>query len=473
MSDISSPFSDRFDAAFLTEVDFADLDLGVKTRVLLDRVADRLGAEEHALLLLRRSVRTIRGHNSTCLHLIFMFCEAYADLLRATGWARFDGKLKCWYLPEEFVTEGLLAETFSGRFTHIVDLDEGLVWTTGAAPPAPPLPYLELLPAPITFSQDDVISAFLRARPQDVPGGKGRMGLFDEGQFSHMPEGPVATRYPLVLLRFPVEGGHPRYVTFSPLSGEVERVSFYNESGRAIARQHDVIRSHKAPVLEPVKEDRKASLERVSGLIREELAPFLQAADRVSEILPDADLSVLHGAYLELLDGEGNRDANRVHGKVRVLSTPHLTGMARALGHTGAREVVVHPASFEGVEPEMRLITLVHELAHHLVNETCGGPLEEPHGILWAVICAALLAPFEAGGDISLDQIEDEFVPYLSRMGRKDGDEIVVALSGDELFADTIRDGSLFTCENLIRTLLSTEPADVTREGLSASEGSS
>lgn len=470
MSDIPSPFSDRFGAASSAPIDLSEEDLVAKPRVLMDRIADRLGAEEHALLLVRRSVRTIRGHKSTCLHLIFMFCKSYADLLRATGWARFDGKLKCWCLPEEFVTEELLAETFSGRFTHIVDLDEGLLRMTGAAAPAPPLPYLELLPAPITFSQDDVISAFLRARPQDVPGGKGKMGLFDEGQFSHMPEGPVATRYPLVLLRFPVEGGHPRYVTFSPLSGEVERVSFYTESGRAIARQHDVNRSHKAAVLEPVREGRTASLERVSGLIREEIAPLLQAADRVSELLPDADLSVLHGSYLELLDGEGNREAQLVHGKVRVWSTPHLTAMARALGQTGAREVVVHPASFERVEPEMRLITLVHELAHHLVNETCGGPLEEPHGTLWAVICAALLAPFEAAGDVSLDQIEDEFVPYLSKMGRKDGDEVVVALSGDELFADTIRDGSPFTCENLLRTLLST---DLTREGFSGSQESS
>lgn len=58
-------------------------------------------------------------------------------------------------------------------------------------------------------------------------------------------------------------------------------------------------------------------------------------------------------------------------------------------------------------------------------------------------------------------------------MGRKDGDEVVVALSGDELFADTIRDGSPFTCENLLRTLLSTETTDVTREGLSVSNRSS
>ena len=132
-----TPFSDRFDAAFLTDVDLSDLDLGAKARVLLDRLADLLEAEEHGLLLLRRSVRTIRGHRSACLHLLFMFSEPYANLLRATGWARFDGKLKCWYLPEEFVTEELLDETFSGRFTHIVDLDEGVMRVTGAAPPAP------------------------------------------------------------------------------------------------------------------------------------------------------------------------------------------------------------------------------------------------------------------------------------------------------------------------------------------------
>jgi hypothetical protein len=112
-----------------------------------------------------------------------------------------------------------LAETFSGRFTHIIDLDTGLQWTTGAATPVAPLPYLELLPAPVTFSAEDVIAAYGRARPQDVPGGKGRMGLFDAGRFSDLPEGPVATRYPLVLLRFPVEGGHPRYITFSPPLG--------------------------------------------------------------------------------------------------------------------------------------------------------------------------------------------------------------------------------------------------------------
>lgn len=452
-----TPFSDRFDASFLAEVDLSDLDLGAKARVLLDRVADLLEAEEHGLLLLRRSVRTIRGHRSTCLHLLFMFSEPYADLLRATGWARFDGKLKCWYLPEEFVTEELLDETFSGRFTHIVDLDEGVMRVTGAAPPAPPLPYLELLPAPVTFSAEDVIAAYGRARPQDVHSEKGRMGVFDEGRFSHMPDGPVATRYPLVLLRVPVEGGHPRYVTFSPLSGETERVSFYNESGRAIARFHDVIRSHKAPVLTPPETGRAESLDRVADLIREELAPFLQAADRVAELVPDADLSVLHGAYLELLEGEGNREARRVHGKVRTRSTPHLKATARALGQEGAREVVVHPASFEGVEPEQRLITLVHELAHHLVNETCGGRPKDPHGILWGVICAALLARFEAAGDVSVDQVEDEFTPYLSEMGRQAGDEDLIALAGDDLFADTVRDGSPFTCENLLRTLISSK----------------
>lgn len=452
-----APFADRFCAGRPGPIDLTDIDLRKGPRVILDRIADRLSADEHAILLFDRSVRTIRGHKSVCLHLLFMFSEPYANLLRATGWARFDGKLKCWYLPEEFVTEELLAETFSGRFTHIIDLDTSLQWTTGAATPVAPLSYLELLPAPVTFSAEDVIAAYGRARPQDVPGGKGRMGLFDAGRFSDLPEGPVATRYPLVLLRFPVEGGHPRYITFSPLSGELERVSFYKESSRAIARFHDVIRSHRAPVLEPNQAERRASLDQVSALIRAELSPFLRAAERVSDLVPDADLSVLHGAYLELLDGEGNREAHRVHGKVRVLSTPHLTAMARALGQTGPREVVVHPASFERVEPEMRLITLVHELAHHLVNETCGGPLEEPHGILWAVICAALLARFEAAGDISLDQIEDEFVPYLSAMGRKEGDEVVIALSGDELFMDTVRGSTPFTCQTLLRALDSSD----------------
>lgn len=460
-----TPFSDRFDEAFLAEIDLSDLNLGAKARVLLDRVADLLGAEEHAILLLRRSVRTIRGHRSTCLHLLFMFSEAYADLLRATGWARFDGKLKCWYLPEEFVTEELLAETFSGRFTHIVDLDEGLLRMTGAAAPAPPLPYLELLPAPVTFSAEDVIAAYGRARPQDVPGGKGRIGLFDAGRFSDLPEGQVATRYPLVLLRFPVEGGHPRYVTFSPLSGELERVSFYKESSRAIARFHDVIRSHRTPVLEPAESDRPDSPDQVSALIRAELAPFLQAAERVSELVPDADLSVIHGAYLELLDGEGNREANRVHGKVRIRSVPHLTAMARALGQAGSREVVIHPRSFIGQEPELPLITLVHELAHHLINETWYEPEADSHDVLWATLCVALLSPFKEAGHISSDQLVGEVVPYLSGMGYPDGAEFSIALNGYGWFKKTIETHGRFSCEGLISVIRESLPPVPEQEG--------
>ncbi len=134
---VPSPFSDCLGAASSAPIDLSEEDLGAKPRVLMDRIADRLGAERHALLLVRRSVRTIRGHKSTCLHLIFMLRKSYIDLLRATRWARFDWKMKCWYLPEEFVTEELLTETFSGRFTHIVDLDAALLRTTGAAGPGP------------------------------------------------------------------------------------------------------------------------------------------------------------------------------------------------------------------------------------------------------------------------------------------------------------------------------------------------
>ena len=460
-----SPFTDQFRAGHPSPIDLTEVDLGKSPRIILDRIADLVGADEHAILLFDRAIRTIRGHKSVCLHLLFMFSEPYANLLRATGWARFDGKRKCWYLPEEFVTEELLAETFSGRFTHVVDLDADLLRTTGAAAPAPPLPYLELLPAPVSFCAVDVIAAYGRARPQDVPGGKGRMGIFDASRFSDLPEGPVATRYPLVLLRFPVEGGHPRYVTFSPLSGELERVSFYKESSRAIARFHDVMRSHRTPVLEPAEADRGVSLDHVSALIRAELAPFIQAAERVSDLIPDADLSVLHGAYLELLDGEGNREANRVHGKVRVRSAPHLTAMARALGQSGSREVVFHPRSFIGQEPELPLITLVHELAHHLINESWYEPEADSHDVLWATVCVALLSPFKEAGHISSDQLVGEVVPYLSGMGYPDGAEFSIALNGYGWFKDTIETHGGFSCEDLINVIRESLPPVPGEEG--------
>lgn len=446
-------FSSRFSAGLPKSIDISAVDCQRKPRIILERIGNLLGVQEHALLLFHRSVRTIRGHKSCCLHLIFTFSEIYADVLRATGWARFDGKLKCWYLPEEFVTEDLLDTTFSGQFTHILDLDADLLLETGMAMPAPLLPYFELLPTPVTFSAADVTAAYTRARPQDEIGATGRMSIYQGERFVEFPEGVVASSYPLVLVRFPVDWGHPRYVTFSPLSGELERVSFYKESGRAIARMRDVIRHHKAPILIPAEEDREASLDRASVQIRRELSPFFDAADRLSEVFQDANISVLHGAYLELLDGDGNRDSHQIHGKVRSRSTRHLSAMAKVLSQSGSREIVVHPRSFEGQDPALPLITLIHELAHHLSVESSGGFGANPHDFEWSVICAAFLCPFEDSGDISTKQFISEFSPYLSDMGFEWGVEPEIIGIGAGVFRAASNIKERTNCADLISIL--------------------
>lgn len=449
-------FSSRFSAGAPKPIDISTVDLQKRPRIVLESIANLLGAQENGLLIFHRSVRTIRGHKSCCLHFLFAFSETYADVLRATGWARFDGKLKCWYLPEEFVTDDLLDATFSGQFTHILDLDADLLIETGMAMPAPLPPYFEILPTPVTFSAADVTTAYARARPQDELGATGKTAIFQGDRFVELPVGRLATNYPLVLVRFPVEGGHPRYVTFSPISGELERVSFYKESGRAIARMRDAIRHHKVPVLVPAEEDREASLDRVSVQIRRVLSPFFDAADLLLEVFPDASISILHGAYLELLDGEGNRDSHRVHAKVRSRSTRHLSAMARALDQSGSREIVVHPRSFDGQDPELPLITLIHELAHHLDIELTGGFGENSHDLKWSVICAALLRPFLASGDISARQLINEFSPYLSDMGLEWGGEMEIIGIGAALFRDAKNIKEQTSCADLIYILQST-----------------
>jgi len=231
----------------------------------LDGVADALGCDRLAVLMIEAGRAVRRGVKSRILHLRYQFNPTVNEVLRGTERAYFErGVTKCWDIVPDEPVMNLLQAAIPEHFSALIDLDTLAVLVHPAKPTAAQqtVPSFEVLPFHRVIEANAIVAALNAARATDQ---MERRTLYihsgtSAGFVPFVPGRPYFTRLPLLLLRYAVSGGRPRYAALLTLAVQVEGVSFGNSTDgtlRAIARYVDTCRMHRIPAftLDPASDE--------------------------------------------------------------------------------------------------------------------------------------------------------------------------------------------------------------------------
>ena len=367
-------------------------------KAMIREAASILRIDPEKICFVWRSVRTKSGEKRSVFNFISRYNPDFNELLKETGQASFSRQEKLWSIPQDTFLEFVREEMSSDFFSVIIDLDdEACFRTTVAGNADTERRYYDLLPSPVTVRVADLIEAYGRERPHDEVIGRG-LRVFDGQRLVSPGSETFATRHPFLLLRFSVKARRPRHVVVSTLSGEIEAVLFERNASMGLARFHEACNALNEPVMAPALTGRAASLETVSGLIRERMRPALDAVERLSQVLTDLDVSIVPLEYHEIIKGDGMQEP--ILAKVLLREGALSEGIARMTGQNGARNIIMSLAHMDARDSRDIEITIIHEVAHHLAieNETFG--FDDHHGkefgIMFAALARAAILPLDS-----------------------------------------------------------------------------
>ena len=187
---------------------------------VLDGVADALGCDRLAVLIIEADRAVRCGVKSSILLMRYQFNPTVNEVLRATGRAYFQsGVIKCWDVVPDGQVVDVLQAAIPEHFSALVDLDALAVLVNPDQPTAAQRTGLsfDLLILHRVVEADTIIAALNAARPQDQVESRTLTihSGSSEGFVPVVPGRPYFTRKPFLLLRYSVPGGRPRYAALS------------------------------------------------------------------------------------------------------------------------------------------------------------------------------------------------------------------------------------------------------------------
>jgi hypothetical protein len=214
---------------------------GNKQSVALKKIADLASCGFKEICVF--SVQTITRNNSkiNVMYLHYHFNEIFNAALKETEVARFDQNRKSWNLPLPLseTSINVLRHHLPLHFNLLIDLSVGRAFTLSKPLEIEKPEFKELHEEGVRFTNETVYEAILAGRENDKPI-IGQIFMFNGNVFEKLTHEDYSTRHELVLVRYAVEGGSPRYMllhTFAPDNDSeggygyfgMAEFAFYNE----------------------------------------------------------------------------------------------------------------------------------------------------------------------------------------------------------------------------------------------------
>ena len=391
-------------------------DPALSPKARLRHAAGALGIDPDRICLAWRSLRTKKGVKTPVFNLVFAFNPAFNEVLKRTGEATWSRTEKLWHVPQDGFAPHVVTDMFGTFFAAVVDLDGAVAARTDVEKASGiERRHYALLPAPVTVHAEDLQAALAGSRPDDVFL-DGHFRVFD-GKSLSVPPFAFSTRHPFVLVRGQVRGAAPRYGAVSVLTGTLEAVGFHKEADILLARFHETVHANAEPVFCPVAQSRAASLTLVKNRICESLAPAFRSLERIERAIGPCGVSLVPLEHVEIMKGQGVRDP--VLAKVR----PHPGGLPRdiadLLEQDGPREIILPLHGIDHQADREIDLTMLHEIAHHLMLEDPDLRGEDVHGVIFGVILSALVLLY---GRIPHSHLHGHLACY---MHEEDAEEII------------------------------------------------
>lgn len=410
--------------------------LGRKSiHAVFDALADALGCDRSAIVLIERRGISRKGRKITAALLRFPYDAGFIDALREHPSAAFHPQTKTWALEIPWMDREDVSRRdalLSKKFAWIIDVDSmGIYKNTSEMLCVDPLVAFHAMPFMLELNLSRLIELALQTYNRaDVKDLRVNACLHDGQRFVPVTDqGTIFTAQPFVLLRVAPSGARPRQVAISSLGLQVEVATWLGskDAARQTARFMDAIRHSLVPAYELVCAPEWAEGCGDRPAYRGEFSAYFALVEDLESKVDNLGLSLLLSDYVFMtMPGSGaeeGRDsmAYVLTGNERL--SAYLCGIAGFFGDEAAQRPVVFTreglediASSSAPAGDFSLV-LLHETAHHLANELLStmawraGPegndlLSDNHGVLWWACLCVLFAYSGLPCELLLDEFE-------------------------------------------------------------------
>ncbi|CAM3857146.1 hypothetical protein VRRI112168_03380 [Vreelandella rituensis] len=220
-------------------------------RKIFQRIADLFRTHDTMVCLTQSRESVVRGGVSNPgLEFRLLYHPNVKDIIKDAGSAIYTKSPSRWILPVEEKTHGRLQE-FSQWIAVIIDIRTMAILVNVGVPDISAQPKDEdlfpVFPASRVVSKADIEAAILTQRPHDAIREK-TLFIHDGSHFTQASEWDhIWTQCPLLLARYGVLTGEPRYVFYDVIQKNIVEMGFGNtstETRAMIKRYADTIESH-------------------------------------------------------------------------------------------------------------------------------------------------------------------------------------------------------------------------------------
>jgi len=208
----------------------AALQAGTIAKVF-DTLSIVFNCDKSEICLTEERIATRNGEKMPVVYFRYVYNQAFNDVLKASGGATFNLRLKAWSVALGGNAIEYVARRIGKFYRVVIDLGRMVIMHNENVPnvAAKTRAAFNMLPFHVQIKKSEVIDAILSSRPNDHIL-EDRIYINNGSGFVSYPEQEVLwTRSPFLLLRYAVSSGRPRYVSLSTLGMVVEMISFGND----------------------------------------------------------------------------------------------------------------------------------------------------------------------------------------------------------------------------------------------------
>lgn len=217
--------------------------------VALKKIAELASCSHKQVCIFSHRTINRNGKHIPVIYMNFYYNEDFNDVLKQTGQAKFDYNRKSWNLPLPLSenTAAILRSNLQKFFHVIIDMETTNAYKLLNPKSIEKPTFRELYPSQLKFNTSAIMDAIIEGRPSDNPV-YNQIYMFNGNSFEKLDPDDYVTRHQLLLIRYAVEGGSPRYMLLHCLEPDDanttgETMAYFGMAEYAFYNERSVIAS--------------------------------------------------------------------------------------------------------------------------------------------------------------------------------------------------------------------------------------